>query len=280
MSYFLKAAFVFIGLSLASPTFADSLFYDIAKDNEVLSVITKAKEKQLRPSLTVVSWNIHKAEDGHQWAHDFIRLAKNADLFLTQESVMNPLVKETLNRLSNFNFTMATSFFMGDSTATGVMTGSTAEPEASAFLRSPDTEPIAGTPKMALLQKFSVEGVSQPLLVVNVHAINFTLTGPFKRQMKQIVKQIKNHTGPVIFAGDFNTWNPWREDALAAAIKSAGLTSIEVPNDSRFLQLDHIFVRGISVKSVQLLDKIDTSDHYPLLAQLEVLPTPTGIFQP
>lgn len=280
MSLFLKAAVLFVSIGLSGPVFAKSLFYDVAKDSEVLSSLGQAKSKQLKASINLLTWNIHKAEAGSDWASDFIHLAKNADLFLVQENVMNSFVKETLSRLNDFNFTMATSFFLRDSVATGVMTGSNADPEDSGFLRSPNTEPIAGTPKMALLQKFAVEGSRDPLLVVNVHAINFTLTGPFKRQMKQIVRQIKAHHGPVILAGDFNTWNPWRQDALAAAIKSVGLDAIEVPNDSRLLELDHIFVRGISVKSVALLDKIDSSDHYPLYAQLEVLPTSSEVIKP
>lgn len=260
--------------------FSSASLYDVAENSEVLSFIGQPKEQQLRKVFSLVTWNIQKAEDENDWAQDFVHLSQNADVVMVQESVLNPLVEDTLKQLLGFNFNMATSFFLDDGTRTGVMTGSRSASSDVTFLRSPDTEPIAGTPKMTLLEKFKVEGMSDLLLVVNVHAINFTFNPAFERQIHQIIRNIRHHRGPVVLAGDFNTWHEGRREILEEAATSIGLQNILVPNDSRFLELDHIFVRGIKVHTMEILDQITTSDHYPLRAQLEVVPPAVELVRP
>ena len=239
-------------------------------DQNVISVLAQSPNQELPATLNVVTWNIHKAEDRQAWAFDFVELTNPSDLMLVQETVTSYLVEDAIKKMPGFNFTMATSFVMSNGLATGVMTGAKANPVESHYLRSPDTEPIANTPKMALVQKFSITGSSEQLLVVNVHAINFVFNPAFKRQVTQIVKRIKAHVGPVLLAGDFNTWHEGRWEILEEAVTSVGLVHVPISNDHRFLELDHFFVRGMKVKSVALLDNVHTSDHYPLRATFEV----------
>lgn len=239
-------------------------------DPNVVSVLSEASRNELPKTLHITTWNIQKAGALQAWAYDFVQLTTPADLILVQETMQNYVVEDAIKQLPGYNFTMATSFLVDDYTPTGVMTGSRANPLESHYLRSPDTEPIANTPKMTLVQKFAIEGSSDSLLVINVHAINFVFKPAFTRQIRQIVKRIQNHVGPVLLAGDFNTWSGGRWNVLSEATASVGLKHVSVPSDSRFLQLDHIFLRGIKVKSAALLDDIHTSDHFPLRAEVEI----------
>lgn len=236
----------------------------------VISVLAQSSRSELPQTLNVLTWNIQKAGALQAWAYDFVELTTPTDLVFVQETMQNYVVEDAIKKLPDFNFTMATSFLVDNYTATGVMTGARANPLQSHYLRSPDTEPIANTPKMALVQTFSLKDSTDQLLVVNVHAINFVFKPAFTRQIQQIVKRIKSHIGPVLLAGDFNTWSAGRWEVLSEATASVGLVHVPVAVDSRFLQLDHIFVRGLKVKSVSLLDSVHTSDHYPLRAEIEL----------
>ena len=258
---FAKALILFFALQFSVLGFSEP---------NVISVLSHASRNELPKTLNVVTWNIQKAGALQAWAFDFVELTMPVDLMLVQESMQNYVVEDAIKKIPDFNFTMATSFLVDDYTPTGVMTGARANPLESHYLRSPDTEPIANTPKMALAQTFALEGSTEKLLVVNVHAINFVFRPAFTRQVNQIIKRIENHVGPVLLAGDFNTWSPARWEVLSEAAAAVGLKHVPVPSDHRFLQLDHIFVRGIKVKSVTLLDSVHTSDHFPLRAELEV----------
>ena len=57
-----------------------------------------------------------------------------------------------------------------------------------------------------MLQWFPITGTDQQLLVVNVHAINFVMLHTFEAFIKQLISAMKNHHGPILLAGDFNTW--------------------------------------------------------------------------
>ncbi len=258
-----------IGISVSA---TGSISHALIQHNEpnVISVLSESSKNELPKSLNILTWNIHKAEALQAWAYDFVELTTPAQLMLVQESMQNYVVEDAIKQLTDFNFTMATSFLVDDYTATGVMTGAKANPLESHYLRSPDTEPIANTPKMALVQKFAVAGSSESLLVINVHAINFVFKPAFTRQVRQIVKRIQNHVGPVLLAGDFNTWSGGRWEVLSQATASVGLKHVPVAIDHRFLQLDHIFVRGLNVKSVAILDTVHTSDHFPMRAEVEI----------
>ena len=62
-------------------------------------------------------------------------------------------------------------------------------------------------PKSALYARYRLSNGSD-LVTVNLHAINFTLgTKDFQNQIEQLENAVKKHKGPLIIAGDFNTWS-------------------------------------------------------------------------
>ena len=112
-------------------------------------------------------------------------------------------------------------------------------------------EPLALLPKSSLLTYYPIKNTQQTLLVANIHAINFTLgTGRFTQQLLEIKEILAQHSGPIVFAGDFNTWSDQREAVLDQIIgdKKSGLLKVEFTSTVEHLawrrRLDHIFFRG------------------------------------
>jgi hypothetical protein len=115
---------------------------------------------------------------------------------------------------------------------------------------------------------FGLTGSSDTLAVVNVHAINFSLSvESYTQQMRAIGDALATHTGPVIFAGDFNTWSAARTQVVADVAQRLGLEEIKFAEDKRTLffgkQLDHILVRGLRVVSASAIP-VTSSDHNPV----------------
>jgi endonuclease/exonuclease/phosphatase (EEP) superfamily protein YafD len=143
---------------------------------------------------------------------------------------------------------------------------------SGAPLRSPDAEPVLGTPKMALITTYDLAFSDDDLLVVNVHGINFRTGGAFAAQMAMIERAVASHVGPMILAGDFNTWSSGRKETLTHMTRALGLSPVEPADDERgFLRLDHVFVRGLSVRGARFVNGLDSSDHAPIAVALGAL---------
>lgn len=253
--------------------------YRIAEDSLVLINSGKAKQQKLNnKNIKLLLWNAGKCEDP-SWLNDFEHLSKASDLFLIQEAILDPKNNFPLSKSQQKSWTMAASFYNQKGIASGVATGSAATPTHQRFLRSVSREFLANTPKMALVTDYSVKGNQQKLRVINVHAINFRLSTAehFQKQLNQIEKALEEHKGPIILAGDFNTWSPERLAALFNLAKKYHLLQATPKNDPRWFALDHIFTRGMKIRSVELLGKVKSSDHRPIqmeIASIEASPSP------
>ena len=119
------------------------------------------------------------------------------------------------------------------------------------------------------------------LLVINIHAINFNIgLDGFKEQMRCIAEAITEHDGPVIVAGDFNTWSEARLDILSKLAREMKLEKVDFGPDAdditaRFGNaLDHIFICKESLEVVSgsqdVIADIESSDHSPLFVELRL----------
>ncbi|GIL16553.1 MAG: EEP domain-containing protein [Oligoflexia bacterium] len=243
--------------------------YEIPDDNKVIISLTQANTTQTLPnSISVLVWNVHKGSDENAWKSDLQSISADANLVLLQEAMNDDFMPQALQSLLKFEFFMAQSFiYTNGKDSTGVATGSTAHPNAQFFRRSPDREPVLSTPKMSLLSIFSLPK-GKPLLVVNIHAINFVTQSTFERQIDDLLPLIRDFKGAVIFAGDFNTWSSGRLEALLKRTKKMGLKQVDFFIDPREQVLDHIFVRDCEPEKAEILKDIHTSDHLPLKATL------------
>ena len=216
--------------------------------------------------IRLVSWNMQKKSIPN-WRADYSRLTEGRDLILIQEASLRVDTVGDLPAAPHWSF--APGYRTGDS-ITGVLTLSSSQPLARCSFVN--VEPLLRTPKATSITQFALEGRDETLLVVNVHAVNFSLgLGAYKRQFAQIANVLEGHQGPIILSGDLNTWRAGRTRTIEAMAEELELTAIEFSEDNRtrFLgsPLDHIYVRGLSATSSDS-SVVTSSDHNPLTVTL------------
>ncbi|MCY4425543.1 MAG: endonuclease/exonuclease/phosphatase family protein [Halieaceae bacterium] len=216
--------------------------------------------------IQVLSWNIQK-NSGAQWREELRRLAHGADLVLLQEAILEAPWEAVLE--GNYEAV----FSPGYRTAkyrSGVLTISAVS--AAGHCSLSHREPLLGTPKATNISRYPILGQTRQLLVVNLHGVNFSLGGyNLSTQLNDSGSLVEKHRGPVIFAGDFNTWSEARMAKVKAVIKRLKLRPLTYTDDQRsrvFGQaLDHIFVRGLRVIEAGAASS-GASDHGPVHATL------------
>lgn len=242
---------------------------------ETLHVMGRGSVPAFSGSFRVLVWNMYKAQR-QGWAEDFTALAARSDLILLQEAVINTGFDSMFLNSEQFEWVMAKSHgSVKTNISTGVKTGSVVPSEARSFFLSPDSEPLLKTPKALLATTHKVEGSDAPLLVVNIHAINFVSYTKFSRQIEQMVQAVKAHAGPLLLAGDFNTWNAQRYKSLMEVTSAMELTPLELTRRAHLRHLgrhlDHIFYRGLKPLRAEVVQTLRSSDHDPLLADFSFL---------
>jgi endonuclease/exonuclease/phosphatase (EEP) superfamily protein YafD len=158
-----------------------------------------------------------------------------------------------------------------------VLTGHVLYPSLAKLLTTQGREPLTATPKIALLTYYAWPNEHQILLVTNIHAINFVTLKIFEMQLNQLEAILIQHPGPLILAGDFNTWHQQRLNLLHAMKTRLQLKSVFFKNKQAIKRvllsppLDHIFYRGLCQKQAEVLAHIVSSDHAPLWVEFTPL---------
>jgi endonuclease/exonuclease/phosphatase (EEP) superfamily protein YafD len=217
-------------------------------------------------AIRVLSWNVQK-KHGSAWRQDFDRLSGDADLVLMQEASLghhgDPHV--AAGRYASF----APGYRTGDR-VTGVLTFSRHEPLVRCSFTS--REPWLKTPKSTSITAHALNGSDETLAVVNIHALNFALgLSDYRAQFGRVLDVLRDHRGPIILAGDFNTWRGRRLAVVSELASALQLRAVSFPDDARvrFLgrPLDHIYVRNLELRHSGT-DSVTTSDHNPMTAVL------------
>lgn len=253
-----------------------SIWFKILPENESLFVKGTSSQRLLNPKISALVWNIKKAELKN-WKKEFTEFGKGKDLFLIQEAYEKDQFISTLNSFEGFSWQLGASFLYkkyGDA-ATGTMVASKTLPTEVFVKHSPDFEPVVGTPKSSTFAKYPILGKENELLVVSVHGINFETNGAFRRHMIQIKEEVEKHIGPVLIAGDFNTWNSSRTNFLKLLTHRLGLVEAPYKNGDDRMSfgghfLDHVYTRGILVTKAEVVVDSNGSDHKPFLLDLSI----------
>jgi endonuclease/exonuclease/phosphatase (EEP) superfamily protein YafD len=236
-----------------------------------VSVAASSRDRAARgldpASFRLLTWNIHKQGD-RGWQQDLSAFAAGSDVLLLQETVLDASLQQMIDD-AGMRWVMASSFIYAN-IDTGVLTASRVEPLASCTQRV--VEPLLQLPKSAVISWFPLRGEATTLAVVNAHAINFSLSlGAYRAQFDAIVDALADHAGPIVLAGDLNTWTTERVAVVDAAARRLGLTEIAFTDDRRRLffghQLDHIYTRGLDVVASSAI-AVTSSDHNPVMATL------------
>ena len=222
----------------------------------------------LQQSFEILSWNIQKSSNTG-WSADLTTLAGDADLVFIQEASLQAGIPDLLEGVPALAFAPG---YRTSTMETGVMTLSSAAPTLACRLTA--MEPWLGTPKATSVTEHPIRGRAERLLTVNLHAVNFALgIEDFEAQFDAIGLVLEQHNGPVIFAGDLNTWNESRQALVDKFMATHGLRAIRFEPDLRTTAfgraLDHIYVRGLRAESAQVIP-VDSSDHNPLQVRLSL----------
>ncbi len=217
-------------------------------------------------SIRLTNWNVEKKADP-SWRSDLDRLSPGADLILLQEASLR---EDTINELDATLFWSFAPGYRSNEQVSGVMTLSTVNPVTRCSLVS--MEPFLRTPKATNITQFSLKGRDETLVVVNMHAVNFSFgLRSFKEQFEEVRQSLARHDGPVVLSGDLNTWRAGRQAVVDELAEDLGLVAINFDEDyrvSRFgRQLDHILVRGLQPVNATTYD-VSTSDHNPMSVDL------------
>ena len=212
--------------------------------------------------ISVLNWNVYKGQR-ENWASDFRRYTYKHDVVTIQEAHLDETLTSMLDDEHQY-WTLNTAFHYKDK-ATGVMTASRVKPLRSCGQRT--AEPLIRFPKTSLVSYYPIRGVKQNLLVANIHGINFTLgVDAYTSQLEKLYQVMKLHDGPIILAGDFNTWSDGRMEIVTAITRRLELKSLDYTNHNRTSvfgnALDHVFYRGLDPIEHDTWH-VTSSDHNP-----------------
>ncbi|HEY9623190.1 MAG TPA: endonuclease/exonuclease/phosphatase family protein [Crinalium sp.] len=230
-------------------------------------------------SIKVLNWNIAKKNYEKNWTKDFTEIINqhHPDIIFLQEVRMDTRVEQAIG-LAEMSWSFAPNFMdTHHNTYFGLLTAAKTTSINSQALLTQHYEPFLRTPKVSLITEYFISGLPEKLLAVNSHLINFVDLNKFKTQLHELEYVLSKHRGPIIFSGDFNTWNSARAMLLSSVIARLGLTTVSFSasdsrNIKRFLlspPLDHIFYRGLNQtkRNTKVLDHISSSDHKPLITE-------------
>jgi endonuclease/exonuclease/phosphatase (EEP) superfamily protein YafD len=217
-------------------------------------------------NIRIATWNVQK-NHGQDWRRDYDELASETDLVLMQEAPLTGAASSDFAAGRHWSFVPGHQVRGG---VTGVLTLSRIEPLARCSFTA--VEPWLRSPKTTSITTYRLAATERTLAVVNVHAVNFTVgVDAFHAQFRRIGEALRDHDGPIVLAGDFNTWRGRRLQVIDEVARSLDLQAVVFEDDHRVRRfgyaLDHIYVRDLQTLETST-KVVVTSDHNPLSVTL------------
>ncbi len=217
----------------------------------------------------VLVWNIHKGQD-QGWQNAIQQFAQDKDFVLLQE------VTDRQNIAHLFSDEFSTALYVTAFAYLGQQSGvnSLSRFVPQTYCAGASVEPWIRIPKVGNAMRFPLAD-GRYLLTVNLHLVNFELNPTYYyRQLTDMMALIAQHQGPIILAGDFNSWNGRRLALIRQLVAQYQLQEIRFTPDHRLRffgnPLDWVFVRGFKTIQATTL-QTSSSDHNPLLLELELI---------
>ena len=243
---------------------------------------------QILPAeITVVTWNVQKGKHP-QFGKDLKSILKfeNPDIVFLQEATADLLESEQLGGYLAEGW----RYPWPGGKAIGVMTLSRVTPVRIQPVPSKYREFGVTAPKVSLVTEYPLPD-GRRLLAVNVHLLNFERWSLKKisHQLEDLKSIMAVHSGPIIMAGDFNTWNQKRLQLVKKVSREIKLREVtdfplgrrtgnmnsdfwhEVLDVDKRLPLDRFFFNGFEPADARVLN-FNSSDHTPILVRLKLKP--------
>ena len=253
--------------------------YTLIADNLHLANYAPARSSIATPdSLRVAAYNIYLAQDIDLAIAD-LQANPNlagADILLLQE--MDTLAVDRIARALGMNYVYWPSFVQprsGRLFGNAVLASWPIVDRVAVPLPHPN--PIIGLRRLGVAADVQVG--DRRVRAVSVHLS--TMAVPLDRRLEQaqtLVDSLGTATGPIIFAGDFNTVGRVGRNEVSRLMRRAGYRAVPLPPgptaQSRIsflglrLVLDHIYERGFSAARSGVDRTARASDHYPIWAVL------------
>ncbi|EGU42880.1 hypothetical protein VII00023_02469 [Vibrio ichthyoenteri ATCC 700023] len=221
--------------------------------------------------LNLLVWNIYK-QNRSNWQSELNGFAQDKQLLLLQEASMTPQLREWIDA-GQWSGNLVDAFKAFDTSA-GVLNLAHQLPQRACGYT--EMEPWLRLPKSALYATYPLSN-GQTLAVVNIHAVNFTYgTQEYHHQLEKLANVLQAHLGPIIVAGDFNSWSEERLRVMKQVLARVGVQEVEYQLDHRKLfinglPLDHLFYRGLRLEKAEAPIS-DASDHNPIEVYFRLLP--------
>ncbi len=220
-------------------------------------------------NIAFLNWNIYKG-NGENWQDDLSTFARSHHVMTIQEATLSEEMTALL-QVHDFNWIMNTAFYL-NGTAAGVMNVASTNAVHSCGFKV--KEPLIRIPKSTLISYYMIDGSDEKLLVANIHGINFTLgVKSYRNQLDKLYDAIKHHDGPMIVAGDFNSWSDGRMEIVNQLIERLELSDLEyeVNNKTHIFgnAIDHVFYRQLEPLQHQV-QQVSSSDHNPISVVFQV----------
>lgn len=218
---------------------------------------------------TITVWNVFKRNGGKIFDNDILDLAERSEILCLQEVLAGEQL-DMPHALNQLNYHHASSYLRPDNFYEGVLTlSSHAICDNSTPVLSIAREPVTKTPKTALICQLPMAN-GETLLLINIHMLLFKRKQSFKKELANVLQHCQKFKHqPAIFCGDFNTFTQTQLKLLDDTLFNEGFNRCipaHEPRANRFL--DHIYVRGLKIEMMEIIDTITSSDHYPLICQL------------
>lgn len=247
----------------------------IPENDDVITTLGKSSKKQLPPrKWSFLVWNLHKGVD-ETFKPEYLALSLGRDIIMNQEIFLDKNMLDVFRYLPLYRFETGTSFFSGkEKIRTGVANITAVAPDFTQYVRTANLEPIVATPKLTLITSYPIRFSRKKLTVVNIHGINFVTNDIFHIELERIYRQIKDIPSPLVFAGDFNTWNLERRTLLKKYAQKLKLSEAVFLPDNRLTfnghPLDHfLHTSDIKVTKARVDSFYRGSDHKPMTVEVE-----------
>lgn len=241
-------------------------------DEVIITSGTKTTRTALDPnSIKILNWNMYKGSNS-SWENDFKSLTKDVDIALLQEAYLDKKMTRVFREHPTMRLEMATSFILASRgyVPSGTAIGSDVKMTDLGYRISEPREPVIRTPKAVTYAKFAIEGHKEELLTITIHAINFVSSKKLMVQLNDIAKVVRAHKGPVVWAGDFNTWSKKKLRVMHELMAKLELT--EAPFGPGRMKvfgnvIDFVFYKGLELRDSYVLPEVQGADHKPMVVE-------------
>lgn len=266
----MKKTLIFpILLSLSLNTFG-AFGFNTTPEGVALLTLREEAVEVIGDSHSILLWNVFKeGKKTFKAELNKIKEKHNPEITLFQEAIFSGEESATCLKSSDCYFSQA---FTNSNKGYGVLTSSKHPVIHAEAIHSDSIEPVLSTPKTSLLTILQIG--NREVMIINTHGINFVTLMAYQQQLDEVVKKAKDFEGPLLWAGDFNSWNPGRYDLLDQATQKLNLKEASIDNPNLIktffgFKLDRVFTRGLNLIKAQAI-KTKASDHNPIVIEVSL----------